>query len=321
MRMLDNESRQGPPAQRRAVGRVIDRVRAGQEVGEAMTGDDYFPPTLAAILSAGDESGKVDRALALLATHYQSRYDAQREFIRKITFPVLQLVAGIGVISLLIYVLGVITPMSGGKMPDILGFGLTGPTGVLKFWGFLALIAAFGVAAFFVWTRNVGGVQNITPLFYTIPKLGRSIQTITLSKFCTAMALAFEAGLDPIKSIRMGLNATGSRYYRTCHDEVETSIRGGDDLAGTLRKTHVFPDELTGAIEAAELSGTSAESLNYLAAEYERRAVDAVAFLATTASVLVRVLVMGVLIFMIFRVAMFYLGTISGAMEPILPRR
>jgi type II secretory pathway component PulF len=317
IRLLESEARQGPPSQQKAMHRLLDRLHSGDEVGEAMAKDIFFPKTLAAIMMAGDESGKVDRAILLLGKHYESRLEAKRRFLKAIALPLLQFVGGIIVISIVIWLMGVLVPAGGGEMSDILGFGLRGATGVLWFWTYLCVTFAFIFTAIWCFTRNAAGVQNLVPFLYMIPKLGPAIQTITLAKFCTAMALAVEAGLDPIRSIRLGLASTGSEYYQSVGDRCETAIRKGADLSGALKSSGIFPKEILEEINIAEESGTSAEAMNRLSEDYDRRAQTAVTVMATMASILIRVIIMGLFIYMIFRVASMYLGAINSAMEPI----
>ena len=320
LRMLELEQNQGPPAQRKAMQRLASRVHAGDEVGEAMSKDIFFPTTLSSLMVAGDESGKVDRALLLLSDHYAKRLEARKTFVRAITFPLLQLVGGILVISLLIYLMGILTPATGGQMTDLLGWGLRGGSGVLMFWSYLLVILIFGFVVYFLIQRNVGGIQNMIPLIYRVPGIGSAIQTITLSKFCTAMALAYEAGLDSIRALHLGLSATGSEYYASAKPTVETEIRRGADLSGAMARTHVFPSSLLSEVSMAEESGTSAEGFNRLAKEYSDRADSAVRVLAGVATLTIRIAVIGVFVYMIFKIASVYIGALNGAMEPIDPR-
>lgn len=315
--MLESEQKQGPASQQRAMSRLIERVKSGDELGEAMSKDIYFPATLSALMVAGDESGKVDRALILLADHFDSRVQSRKAFLASITSPVLQLLAGVCIISLLIYLMGILTPAGGGQMTDMLGLGLRGGSGVLKLWGVFGFMIAIIFGAIFAFNRNVAGVQNIVPLLYMIPKIGPALQTITLSKFCTAMALAFESGLDPIRSIQLGLAATASDYYRGGGELAKDAIRGGADLAQALDATHLFPRDLINQVDLAEISGTSAEAMNRLASDYDQRARTAVVVLAGIATFLIRATVIGFFVFMILRMAMKYLGAIDSALQGI----
>ena len=48
------------------------------------------------------------------------------------------------------------------------------------------------------------------PLFYLIPVVGPSLQTITLARFSWTLSLALESGIDPIRSVSMSLDSTAS---------------------------------------------------------------------------------------------------------------
>jgi type II secretory pathway component PulF len=233
----------------------------------------------------------------------------------------LQLFGGIMVVSLLIYLMGILVPAGGGEMADVLGFGLRGGSGVLKFWGYVG--GAFAIIGAIVWAffKNVGGVQNLAPLMYMIPKIGPSIQTITIARFCRTMSLALETGLDPIRSIDLSLDSTGSDYYRTASKDAETAIRSGSTLAGSLQAMSLFPDDFIARVDISEHSGTDAESMDYLAIEYDERAKTAMKWLAGLATILIRGAIIAFFVFVIFRIASAYLGALNGAFEPINPRQ
>lgn len=205
-------------------------------------------------------------------------------------------------------------------MADILGFGLRGGSGVLWFWSYIAGVLSLVLAIVWAFSRNIAGIQNIVPLIYMIPKVGAAIQTITISRFCWTMALALDAGLDPIRSIRLSLDSTDSEYYQTSADDAEQAIRGGSTLAVVLQATSVFPTDFIKRVEISEHSGTDAESMDHLASEYDERARTAVKILLTLATIIVRTSVILFLVYLIYRVGSFYIGTVNQAMEPILPR-
>ena len=171
----------------------------------------------------------------------------------------------------------------------------------------------------FVWAffRNVGGLQNLIPLLYAIPGVGPAIQTITLSRFSWTLSLALDAGLDPIRSISLALDSTASAYYQSGAGKAEKAILGGETLAGGLRATQIFPDDYLSFIEIAELSGTDAESIDGLAKQYDERARMAMKTIAGIASGLIWLFVVGVMIFLIIRLAMNIAGVYSEALQPI----
>ncbi len=318
VRLLDSESQQGSGNERHAMALLRDGAKRGEHLSSVMEDNQqYFPPLMTAMTRVGEATGKLDRTLLVLAAHFQQQLDTRRAFIGSITFPSLQLFGGIMVISLLIYLMGILVPAGGGEMTDVLGLGLRGPSGVLKFWGYVGGVFAILGAIVFAFFKNVGGVQNLAPLLYMIPKVGPSIQTMTIARFCRTMSLALETGLDPIRSIELSLDSTGSDYYRNASKDAEQAIRSGSTLAGSLQATSLFPADFITRVDISEHSGTDAESMDYLAAEYDERAKTAMRWLAGLATLLIRGAIIAFFVFMIFRIAKTYLGALNSAFDPI----
>lgn len=321
VRVLQSEAGMGSAKHRDAIDRLVTGAKRGESLSDVMEGDDYFPRLMTAMTRVGEETGKLERALLTLSEHYQHQITTRRAFLNSIAWPALQLIAGILIISLLIYLMGVLTPAGGGQMTDVLGFGLRGGSGVLWFWFYLAIV--FGMIGLMLWGffRNVAGVQNLIPLIYKIPVVGPSIQTITISRLCWTLSLGLGSGLDPIRSIALALDSTDSDYYRGAAGDAERAIRQGASLSGALRATSVLPDDFIQRVDIAEHSGTDAESIERLSEEYDERARQAVKVLAGTATVIIRVSVMLLLIFLIFRIASSVFGFYQLPNEPMNPHR
>ncbi len=315
VRSLQSEADLGPGRHRQAMQKLIDGVKRGDSLSDVMKGDAYFPGLMATMTRVGEETGKLERSLLTLSEHYQHQIDTRRWFINSIIWPALQLVGAIGVLSLLILIMGMF------DLPDLLGLGLKGVKGVLWFWFYVAFM--LGIIGLITWAyfRNIGGIQNVVPLVYKIPIVGPAVQTITLAKFCWTLSLTLGAGIDPIRAIRLSLESTDSDYYRSGATDAEQAIRGGATLSGALEATGVFPRDFLDRIDIAEHSGTDAESIDYLTKEYEERAKRAIKVIAGVFTVLIRLAVMGILIFFIFRLFSIYINAINQAADPIVRPR
>ena len=317
VRLLKTESAIGPAHQQRAMSQLAQGASEGNPVHEMMEKQKpYFPVLLTAMTAVGEETGKLDRALFILAGHLQQRLDTRNRFVRSVAWPAIQLVACIGVIALLILIMGMLP-----QMQDMLGMGLRGASGALTFLFYCAVVFGSIAAVAWAFVRNVGGIQNLAPLLYMIPKLGPAIQTITISRFCWTMALALDAGLDVIRSVEMSLDSTGSEYYRGSFKDSKEAILDGATLSGALEATSLFPEDFIARVDIAEHSGTDAESMEYLAKEYDERANSAVRFLSGFATVVIRVTVTLVILYFMFQMLKPILGMYDDALKPILPRR
>ncbi len=316
--LLRSEAKYGTAAHKAAIQALHDGAKNGEALYKLMEANQpYFPKLMVAMVRTGELTGRLERTLFALADHYDQQVDLQRMFVKAVTLPLLQLFAGIGVVSLLIYLMGVLSAPGGGPMTDLLGFGLRGGEGVLKFWGFLALF--FGMIGGVVWAfwRNVLGLQNLIPLLYMIPMIGNALQTITLAKYSWTLSLALDAGLDPISSISMALDSTASEYYISAKQTAEDAIRGGASLAGAMKATELFPEEFLAQVEMAELSGTDAESIGGLARDYDTRARTALRTITMLFSGAIWLFMICFMLFMIIRILMVVVGGYAEAFEPI----
>lgn len=318
LRLLNNEAKHGTAKQKTVMADVHQAIRDGETLPDAMKQQDgYFSPLMIAMASAGETTGKLDRTMLTLAGHLEERLKIRRDFFRQISWPLLQLFAAVNILALLIYILGVLTPATGGEMFDPTGFGLRGPGGVLKFYSYVLAVGLLIVGGIVAFQKNLGGVHNLIPLLYRVPVAGPALQTITLSRFVWTLALSLDAGIDPIRAIQLALDSTDSDFYRSAKDDVEKSIRDGRTMSETLLATGIFPDEFITAIEVAEISGTDAEAMQHLAADYDDRARRAMQTLATVASRTIGAAVMITLVFLILKMAMTITGGLRDAMQPI----
>ncbi|TWU40753.1 Type II secretion system protein F [Novipirellula artificiosorum] len=316
--LLKSEAGYGSDRQRSAMLALREGAKSGELLSKSMERQKpFFPPLMIAMTRVGEATGRLERTLLSLGELYQHRIQLRRKFLTSIAWPGIQLFLGLMVLSLLIWLLGAITPPTGGKMFDVLGFGLYGTSGVLVLWGYVSLFATLFGGLIWAYFRNLGGVQNVVPILYMIPMIGPAIQTITLSQFCWTLSLALDAGLDPIRSIELALDSTDSDYYRNRAKDAKQAIEAGASLAGALKATDLFPEEFLTRVEISEISGTDAESIDMLATEYDGKAKTAVGTISAIATGLIWLFVAGLLIFLILRMAMNIFGGYAEAIEPI----
>jgi type II secretory pathway component PulF len=121
--------------------------------------------------------------------------------------------------------------------------------------------------------------------------------------------------MDLRQVVPLVLRATGNDYYIRHTQEAVSLVAGGHPLHEAFGVTGAFPDSFLEALEVAEESGAVVESMERLSKRYEDEAETALKVLTTIASAVFGLLVMGVIVLLIFRLAGFYLGTINDALK------
>lgn len=267
------------------------------------------------MISIGENTGSLPEILDGLADHYDNLVRLRRSFVGMIAMPVIQLVAAIFVIALMILVLGLIASAGGNKPFDVLGFGLYGPEGAIKF-----LTLAFGSIAgvwllYYLISEGFHQKRVLDSLLMRIPVVGGCMRSFAIARFSWALGLTQHTGMSMLKSIEFSLRATGNGAFLGASDEIRYWIQQGDELTEALGTSGLFPEEFLQMLQVAEASGTIPETLQRLGPQFEDQARRSLSMLAMVLSWLVWLAVAGCIIFVIFRIAMWYVGMINDAIN------
>jgi type IV pilus assembly protein PilC len=295
---------------------ISDSVNRGDSLSSAIdrTGQ-LFPPLFREIVDVGEKTGTLGRVFHRLATHYRKSVEMQRMFLMAIAWPMIELALAIGVIGLMIWVLGIVAQRNNGQAIDVLGFGLIGNRGLLIYTNFIIAVGLVIAGLIVAVRRGALWTRPLQHALMRIPVLGGCLEKLALARLTWALHLTMNVDMDLRKVVPLVLRATGSDYYIQHTQEAVSLVGTGHPLHEAFGVTGVFPDTFLEALEVAERSGAVVESMERLSQRYEDEAQLALKLLTTMAGVAVAMLVMGLIIFMIFRIAGFYIGTINDAVK------
>lgn len=295
---------------------IAKEANKGTPVAEAVDAcGDYFPELFRAMMHVGEKAGHQSEVLREMAERYEHQIVLRRSFISAIWWPMVQLGLALLVIGLLIWIMGMLPKQANGQPIDVLGFGLTGNDGLIKYLliiGTIAVVIALIVRAIL---RGALWIRPVQRLILRIPKLGRAFETLALARLAWTMHVTFGAGMELKEAIALSLRSSRNAEYADTSGAVWASIRKGSNLHDALDSTAHYPRDFLDTIEVGEQSGRLSESLGKLAEHYEDEARAALAILTRMLGFLVWLLVAGLIIMMIFRLASFYLGVINDALK------
>jgi type IV pilus assembly protein PilC len=294
-----------------AVRPVAARVSAGME-----TGDDLeellkketavFPALFVALATVGEQTGMLPEVFGELEKYYRLQQRLRKQFISQITMPAIQLFAAIFVVAGLIWILGL---LGGGFDPIGLGTG-AGPA-----LGFLC--AAFGllggVLALYALAKRVLREGVLDGWLLRLPVVGPCLQALAVTRFCLALRLTLESAMPIARALRLSFRATGNGAFAAAADTAGRSVKAGEELAVALAKTRLFPEQFQQVLEVGEESGRLSDILEHQGEQYAEESERRLKALATAAGWGVWLVVAGIIIFCIFRIALSYVGAIEEA--------
>ena len=315
-RTWKREAESAPSRLRPYMAQVSDGVSHGKSMSLALAGTGrVFPPLFLEMARVGEESGSLGKVFRNLEAHYRRAQQAQRIFLSAIAWPLLELAFAIVVIGILIWVLGIVAARNKGEPIDILGFGLVGTKGLIVYTNFIVAIGLCVAGLVVAIKRGVLWTRPIQRALLRLPFVGSAMEKIALSRLAWALHLTMNTSMDLRRVVPLVLRATGNDHYVRHTDQIVADVASGQPIHVAFARSHAFPIEFLDALEVAEESGQTVESMDRLSKRYEEEAESAVKALATVFGFAVGLLVMGLIVMLIFRLAGFYFGTINSLLD------
>lgn len=308
---MRQQGQRGPRALQPVASRVASRLEKGDSLGDALADEtQHYPPLFLSIAHVAEESGKLPEALGDLEKYFELQVQLWRNFFKQITWPVVQLLLAILVISLTIFILGLIP-----NNESITVFGLKGERGVAIFLLTVAGVLVVLVASYWFVRQVLHAGGAVDRFLLRIPYLGGCLQALALARFSLSMALLVEAGVRIDEAVRQSLEATANDAFRERITPAVAALKGGESLTEVLDQQHVFPREFIDIVETGELSGREPAVFHKLAEQQNELAEQRMRVLAQVAARLVWLLVAIVIIVLIANLVAQYFGALWGTMR------
>ena len=312
--VFKQQATRGPADARPVIARISERLNQGESLEDVLkTEGSAFPPLFTSMTAIGEQTGNLPEIFRELDRYYREQLSLRRTFISMIIWPVFQLIAAIGLITLMILILGMI-PTMGMKPFDPLGFGV-GPEGAIKFLVLVFLFFSSLFAIYFFLTRVLGKKPTVHRILLSVPAIGPCMQALALSRLSLAMKLTLDSSLPTPKAVKRSLLACGNGAYEACADDAAREIKDGTTVTDALTHCHVFPEEFLHAVHSGEESGQVPEVMGRQAEHYQEEASLKMVILNRFASFGVWLFVAALIIWAIFRMAMSIFGVYDQAFK------
>ncbi len=258
----------------KVLARVRDRVNEGATLAAAMQEHPrVFPELYVNMVEAGEAAGALTDVLTRLAEMTERRVSLMHRVRSALAYPVLMSVVGIGVVAfLLAFVVPSIT-----RLFEEMNRTLPGPTVALisisEFVRGNAVVLlgglAAGVVALRLYVRTPGGRLAWDRLKLRIPLLGDLVLKSSVSHFARTLGVLLMSNVAILEALNIVKRVVGNAVIRRALDDTREAVRHGDSIAGSLRRSGVFPPIVLHMIAAGEASGSVAEGLIHVADAYD----------------------------------------------------
>ena len=310
VKVFKQQAKSGPRPLRALAGELAGKLAAGESLEDALEPHrNKFPPLFVELVAVGEQTGRLEDTFQELEEYYQSMLGMQRSFRAQITYPVIQFIAAVFIISGLIWILG----MLGSKM-DPTGFGLTGTAGALTFLGCAAAFVITIIVILKVSAENVRFRARMEGMLLWVPGWGPAFLAFAVLRFAVALRMCAEAGLRAELTLHYCFRATANAAFQRGEARAVEVVKRGGELTDALQASGApFPPEFRDMLEMGEETGNTSEVMERLAARLREDAERKMKLAAQFTGYAIYGLVALMIIFFIFRIAGMYIGAINAA--------
>ncbi len=226
------------------------------------------------LVAAGEVGGILDTILNRLATYIEKAVKLKSQLKSAMVYPIAIMVVAIGVIGVM---LGKVIPTFEEMYKEFPNAKLPGPTkavidvsdAFLNNW-YLFVGGLFGLFVLITLGLKTDKGRNILDrVLLNIPVIGGVLRKIVVARFTRTLGTLLSSGVPILDALDICAKTSGNRVVMRGILHARAKISEGQDMAGPLGDTKVFPTMVTQMIGVGEQTGAMDQMLQKIADFYE----------------------------------------------------
>ena len=263
------------PAFKEVIDTISGEVKTGVSLSVAMGRfPKLFSSLYVSMVQVGEEAGALPKVMNDLADLLEHDDEVRSEVTSAIAYPLF--VLGFGIVTVVI-LLTVVLPKLFAMLEEMLDT-LPLPTLILlrvsgifsRYWWLIGLGLAAALAGLRAYRKTPRGAWAWDQFVLRVPAIGAMVRSSALSRFARTLGILVKSGVSLLPALKIVETTVGNRVIAAQIAQVAEETRGGDSLAGPLRKLGIFPRNAVQMIAAGEESGQLDDMLGKVAQIEER---------------------------------------------------
>jgi len=282
---------------RQVIASLSTKIREGQSFSAALAAyPKVFPPVFTAMVSAGEESGKLPQALDTVSDQMMKSYDLRRKVRGAMIYPIIIIIAiiAIGALMMIFLVPNLVSifqeldtelPLTTRIVIWVSNF-LSQHT--LTFL-LVVLLSVVGLTTFF---RTAKGKRTSSWLVVHLPLISPIAKEFNSATSMRTLASLVASGVGMVTALNITEKVVQNDYYKTVLTAASAGVEKGQPLSTVFRENEFLYPPLVGElVEVGEETGKLSEMLVKGATFYEDEVNQATKNLSTIIEPLLMVVI------------------------------
>ena len=288
---LEQAQRNAPRALRPAIQKLLDCLRDGFTLTDALAHLGRWIPSFdAALLEAGERSGRLDASFKLLALYYRERAQMARQMISDLLYPLF-------IFHFAVFLFPFLDWFKTGNTVRFVAtvLGILAPIYGLTFFIVYACQGRHGER----WRSLIENLLRPTPV------LGAARRFLALARLSAALEALINAGVPIIDAWELAATASGSPELQRTVLGWKEALAQGSTPSELVSSSRVFPELFASLYHTGEISGKLDETLLRLHTLYQDEGSRKLRAVATWSP---KLLYFGIMLIVGYKIISFYEG-------------
>ena len=264
------------PRFREVIAGLIEGIEGGQTLSLAMADHpDVFSQVFVSLIRAGESTGQLPEVLHSLSESLKWEDELASQTKKLLMYPAFVATIVLAATAfLMIYMVPqlkqFVKNMGQVLPPQTKALFFVSDLLVAWWWLFLLLPLLAVVATAATLRTNPLARLRFDGLKLSLPLIGPILRKVILARFANTFAMLYAAGIPILESIRTTQDIVGNLVVRKALEQVEHSIREGQNIAGAFRDAALFPPLVVRMLRVGENTGGLDRALLNVAYFYNR---------------------------------------------------
>ena len=285
---------------KKCIGEIYESVQSGRSLSEAFAEQrGVIPNIMISMISAGEESGRLDEIMERLADHFAKDAKLKNKISSAMVYPkilaALTAVISIGLLTFLVPKIGDTIKEIGGDLPGLTKFLLNLSSSIVHYWYIYLAVVGLLVYGFKLWKSSDKGAETWSKFMLKAPIIGKSTRMNASARFTRTVSTLLRSGISVLQAVEITERSLDNVILQKKLSEARVEIRKGSSLSRSIRDITEFPPMIYAMVAIGEESGTL-DMILEKAADYFEDEADAATQKMVTALEPAMIIIMAIIV-------------------------
>ena len=261
---------------------VRQDVEAGASLADALRKHPAaFTDLFCNMVAAGETGGILDTILQRLSVYIEKIVKLRSAVRSASIYPVAVITIAIGVVTLILWrvipTFATLFEGLGAQLPLPTRITITISRFLGRWMPVLVLMLGLIIFSLFRYHKTYSGRRRLDAIQLRLPVMGMLLRKIAVARFCRTLGTLVASGVPILEGLEITAKTSGNAIVEDAIMATRKSVEEGQNLAGPLGETNVFPSMVVQMINVGEHTGALDTMLSKIADFYEDEVDEAVA--------------------------------------------